>query len=300
MNFAIVGLLAESIGFARDILHIFTSRTSSVPSPGDGVSITHEKTIVHENRSVTLIRERVLDEKTLRKVIDDTNRHLESLLEIQSREILDELRRQRVRDALQEVQARVAALKLLLNGRELDSTVAMQLVISALNPLQVSLEVAKFRLQDYGDKEAWQFCYIVGTSALLSGYGFLGQDMPHMRAELKESMYSIQKLILNRAAARIIAAGNEVPWEQVPQLLTPEGVETLLELYRSADTEEVGGESEPIACDLESMTVNEVRSLAQGLEDANVLVRLIAEERNGKNRTGALEALRGRLNHLSE
>lgn len=294
MNLAIVGLLAESIGFARDILHIFTSRASSVPSPGDGASI------VHESRSVTLIRERVLDEKTLRKVIDDTNRHLESLLEIQSREIVDELRRQRVRDALQEVQARVAALKLLLNGRDLDSTVAMQLVISALNPLQVSLEVAKFRLQDYGDQEAWQFCYIVGTSALLSGYGFLGQDMPHMRAELKESIYAIQKLILNRAAARIIAAGSEVPWEQVPQLLTPEGVETLLELYRSADTEEDEEESEPIAYDLESMTVNEVRSLAQELKDANVLVRLIAEERKGKNRTGALEALRGRLNHLSE
>jgi hypothetical protein len=263
-------------------------------------SVIHERSIVHESRSVTIVRERVLDEKTLRKVIDDTNRHLESLIEIQSREILDELRRQRVRDALQEIQARVGALKLLLNGRDLDSAVAMQLVISALNPLQVSLEVAKFRLQDSGDKEAWQFCYIVGTSALLSGYGFLGQDMPHMRAELKESIYAIQKLILNRAAARIIASGNEVPWEQVPQLLTPEGVETLLELYRSVATEEEGRASEPTPYKIESMTVGEVRSLAQKLEDANVLVRLIAEERNGKNRTGALESLRGRLNHLSE
>ena len=245
-----VELIIQSVGFAREIFGLFTPK--SPEDEGSKVNIIHESKVVHERQIVRerthIVREKILDEEALRHVIDQTNQHLKRLLEVQGRQILAEMRRQRVQEAIQEVQARVSALKSLTGieseSSESESGIALQLVIGALNPLQVSLEVAKLRLQEYGQQEEiWQFCYIVGTSALLSGYAYLGQDMAHMRAELKETIYRVQREILNKAATKLLSMGKEIPWEQVPRLLLPEGVEDLAQLYRSATENEIEAEA---------------------------------------------------------
>jgi hypothetical protein len=212
MSLLYVELLVESIGIAREVMSFFTA---------------------DEQHTVAIVQERVLDKQLLRDIIEETNEHFSKMLNTSSKEIIQEMRQNRVRDAVQDVQARVNALKTLLNTHTLDPNLITHLVISALNPLQVSLEVAKLRLQDYGDQETWQLCYISGTSALISGYAFLNQDVPHLREELEKSMKEVQRRVLNDAAAKIIMAKGEIPWECVPRLLSPEGIEDLHQLYRS-------------------------------------------------------------------
>jgi hypothetical protein len=56
---------------------------------------------------------------------------------------------------VQEVQARAAALKTLLQTKQLDATLVTQLVVQSLNPLQVSLEIARLRLQESSDEQTW-------------------------------------------------------------------------------------------------------------------------------------------------
>jgi Biotin-requiring enzyme len=184
-----------------------------------------------ETVQVSYVHEKVLDKDALNEFINRTNRHFDTIINAQTQLLIDESRRQRVREAIQEVQARVNSLKMLLNTHSLDSNITTQLVISALNPLQVSLEIAKFRIQDYGDQNTWEACYIVGASALLAGYSYLKQDVTRWQEELSKAMFSAQKRILNETAVKILEAKQEIPWEKVPQLLSPEGIENLLILY---------------------------------------------------------------------
>lgn len=279
MEPAFVGLLTAGIGFARSVLTLFVGQS-------EGGRRTE--------RSVTIIRERVLDKEALKRIINETNQHFSKMLESHTGEIIKAVQRQRVQDAVQEVQARVNALKVLLNAQNIDPNLTMQLVISALNPLQVSLEVAKFRLQDYGDPRTWQFCHIVGASALISGYAFLGQDVSHMVVELEEAMYETQKQVLNEAAVKIVASQKEIPWERVQFLLLPEGADELLELYNSV-TEELAS-----AYDVSAMSVEDIQIAVRKINNAAVLRQMQAQEAKGKNRTGALQAIASRLTSLPD
>lgn len=167
----------------------------------------------------------------------------------------------------------------------------MQLVISSLNPLQVSLEVAKLRLQDYGARDIWHLCYIIGNTALLAGYTFLKQDVTHLRESLEKSIYEAQRNMLNDAAAHIISSHGEIPWEQVPRLLSTDGADDLLNLYLSVT-------KKTKLLDVTNMKVGEIRSIALTISDSNTIQAMLIQEQKNKNRAGAIEALKQRQNQL--
>lgn len=287
------GLLTAGIGLARDVLATFRS------TKGDAATTTIERTVVVRERTehVERVVERGIDKATLQKVIAETNRHFVKLLDTHTAEIITEIRLQRIKDAVQEVQARVVSLKTLLNSPPVDQNVAMQLVISALNPLQVSLEVARFRLQDNGEHDAWRYCYLVGTSALIAGYAFLDHDASHLVVELQSAMYDSQRSILNATATTLLAAKREIPWENVPRFLSPEGADELLQLY-----EATLGPNKAIkpgkTFNVNEMTVADVRSTMAKVKDRASLQQLLRDERRSRQRQGVIEAVQARLREI--
>lgn len=306
-----IGLLTAGIGLARDVLsYVLVPKSLPVQQSLDqpASTISKRKTVIREREIVrehTIVREKVLDKKALLRIINDTTQQFSKLLDRHTAEVISEMRYQTIKQAVHEVQARVSSLKLIINTNTNDSQIATQLVISALNPLQVSLEVARFRLQDHGEKEVWQFCHITGTSALVSGYSFLKHDVSYMVEELQSSMYEVQKQILNDVAAKIILSGRELPWEQVPTLLSPEGVDNLLKMYRSVVKEQnptrklLGTKVSAASHDVSTMTISEIRTAVLKIGDPKVLDAMLSQERKGKYRDGAIVAIRSRLKELS-
>lgn len=285
-------LLTEGIGLARDVLSFFRPRLNetvanppAVPKPTPDLTVqSHEA-------------ERSIDKATLQKIIAQTNRQFERLLESQTQEILTELRANRIRDAVHEVQARVVALKSLLNAPPADPQIAMQLVLSALNPLQVSLEVARFRLQDAGEHEAWRYCYLVGSSALIAGYVFIHQDAAHLTLELQNAMYDTQRTIMNAAAENVIARKGEIPWDQVPRLLSPEGANDLLQFYETV-VGDGSAVSSSAAVNISTLNVAEARVAIAKVTDRAPLKKMLSDERRSKARHSVIVAIQQRLQQL--
>ncbi|MEO1094310.1 MAG: hypothetical protein AAFX01_05365 [Cyanobacteria bacterium J06638_28] len=220
MELVYIGLLTECIVFARDV---FSSVTSKLQN--EEVPISTQTAIKSDQV--------LLDESRLKSIIDESNLHFENLLDQYTQTIVSEIQRLRTQDAVQELQARINALKTLLNYQNISPEIASQLVITALNPLQVSLEIVKIKLSDLEDEksgsEVWDFCRIIGMSTLIAAYGYLGQDMPSLRVELESEIRTIHRNVLDEIA--LMASKGEIPWDEIPYLLSVNGIEDLMNLY---------------------------------------------------------------------
>jgi hypothetical protein len=216
-----VTLMSSAIGFAGQVLSSVIAKLKGSTSEQAGIS----------NQTIIGFNGQQFDRTFLEDVIKDSTAKIAELLEATSNDLKQEMREQRVREAVQDVQAHVAALRQLLSLREMNPQLAVQLVVSALNPLQVSLEIAKLRLRDYDKGDVWQYCYVIGTSALIAGYAYLAQDVPSLREDLEKTVRQVQVRMLNSIAQLMIPAKKNIPWEQVPRLLTIEGIYELSELY---------------------------------------------------------------------
>ena len=73
------------------------------------------------------------------------------------------------------------------------------------------------------------FCHVVGIKTLITGYGYAGQNVPTLRKDLEDSIYIFQKRLLDAIAQ----SNREIPWKEIPHLLTVDGVSDLYELYNS-------------------------------------------------------------------
>lgn len=218
MELIYINLLTECVVFARSVFSSCAVRF---------------KEEIQLNPSEASIQNQTLDEARFHEIINESSQHFDRLIDEYTQAIINEIQRLRIKDAVQELQARVNALKSLLSYHEMSPNVATQLVITALNPLHVSLEVVKLKLEDIENQsrgqEVWVFCRIVGISVLIAGYKFLGQDMPALQRELEEEIRAMHREILDDIAS--IASKGDIPWEDVPHLLSLDGIEDLAKLY---------------------------------------------------------------------
>jgi hypothetical protein len=218
------------------------------------------------------------------------------LLDVQTETIVDAIRQERVRDAVQDVRARSNALNALTSATELDAVVAHQLALTSLVPLEVSLQKARYVLEDYGSEEGWKYCNIVGTSALVAGYSFLGQTMQHLREQLDDDVKAIQESMLDDIAARSVAQGKTIPWRSIPELLKLEHTQLLLDAYEDS----VQGEPQlPDGVDPDHLTIGELEIELREVFDLDSLDALYSAECEGKSRIGALKAIDRRREQLS-
>lgn len=285
-------LLAAGIGFAGSVIAASISQAD--------IEINVVKTQYIPKESVAIVKEQVLNKQFLQNVIVQTYEHFSRLLDQQTDTIINEIQIQQIRYAVNDVQAHVQALQNLLELNTIDDPIlAIQLVTTALNPLQVSIEKARLQLEDYEGQEVWQYCHIVGTSALIAGFAFLGQDMPLLRQSLDKTIKRIQLHLLDEIAIKMLQSQEEFPWEQVPYLLTYEGVDRLLELYqKTTGNRFTDFSSTSLRINISQMTVEEVRQFLPQISDSQLLNEMISQEMTGKGRSTAIRAIRERINQL--
>jgi len=178
----------------------------------------------------------IFDKEFLEKAITDSTDQLSDLLKVVSTDIKQEIIEQGIIDVVQDLQAHIISMGRLINSvqkSEISPEVADKLIASGIYPLSVSIQRAELRLKFHGRHDMLSHCHIVGTNALLAGYRYLGQNAPSYQKDLEDSVYKFQKRLLDSIAYMTIHAKKEIPWEQVPHLMTIEGISDLVELYNS-------------------------------------------------------------------
>lgn len=254
--------------------------------------IHHEPITIYE--PVKIVEKRVLDKKFLTDVVDKTVEKLSILLNKQTVQFFYILEEHQIRGAIQELQARVSALKTLVNYTTLDPNIATQIMVSSLNPLQVSLNIVEIRLKDAGQNELWEYCYVVGNSALLTGYAYLGQDLPALREELEDHLKIIQNKLINQVAREIIISGGEIPWNEVPSMLKPENAYKILDLNKSYQ------QSLQMPFDLNKMSYDRVKASLRKVKNISMLKRIYTEEEKNRKRVRVLKAIEQRKDELDK
>jgi len=178
----------------------------------------------------------IFDKEFLEKAITDSTDQLSDLLKVVSTDIKQEIIEQGIIDVVQDLQAHIISMGRLINSvqkSEISPEVADKLIASGIYPLSVSLQRAELRLKYYGRDDMLSHCHIVGTNALLAGYRYLGQSAPSYQKDLEDSVLKFQKRLLDSIAYMTIHTKKEFPWEQVPRLITIEGISDLVEFYNS-------------------------------------------------------------------
>ena len=223
----ILPFIATAISFAGKII------TAIQTNPETKEKSNSDSQNLQVNISPTL----TMNKQFLENVIDETSDLLSKLMSETEARIIEEIKNQIIKDAVYQLQAHTKSLRHLLDIKDTESAIATQLVITALNPLQVSLEVAKMKLEEQGQKELWNYCYFIGGSALLAGYAYIGQDMSSLKEEITSELKRIQRKMLNETAFIILQKEQDFPWERVPALLSVEGAEEMAKLYLTLQPE---------------------------------------------------------------
>ena len=202
--------------------------------------VEERNTYINDNRTLVADRRTYIqnnltvhqvDKRFFNEVIDRANQNLSNVIANGIETIITEIRREQARNAVREVQAHVTTLHSLAGFNDLDPQLAVQLMTNILNPLQIRIEYARLTLTEAEDQNLWNLCYLSGTTALITGYAFLGQDVPHLREALESRMQEIQITLIDEVARKQLSGHKSFPWEKVPRLLLPEGADDLAELY---------------------------------------------------------------------
>lgn len=178
----------------------------------------------------------IFDKEFLERTITDSTDQLSELLKVASADVKQELIEQSIIDVVQDLQAHIISMGRLINSvqtSDISPEMADKLIANGIYPLSVSLQKAELRLKYYGRDDMLSHCHIVGTNALLAGYRFLGQSAPSYQKDLEDSVLKFQKRLLDSIAYMTIHTKKEFPWEQVPRLITIEGISDLVEFYNS-------------------------------------------------------------------
>ena len=174
----------------------------------------------------------VFDKEVFEDTIVESSEQLANLINVTSLNLKQEMREQSILDVIQDLQAHVATLGDLLGlakTSEITPALAAQLIGDGLVPLNKSLRKAEIRLTQYKRDDMRLFCHVVGLNTLISGYIYLGQNVPTLKKDLEDSIYIFQKSLLDS----IVQSKHQIPWNKVPHLLTTDGISELVELYDS-------------------------------------------------------------------
>ena len=232
------------------------------------------------------------DGEFLKDAIDSAFERLEALIATQVKEFKVELRKERTRQLVVSLQAKVAALKNLIVLQDSDSGLTGDVVKSAIFPLRAAIEEVT---ADVGEASPhlMDYCLIVGNSALVAAYGYLGHDAKPIRLELEMAVRRVQTSLLDQIALERLKMGIGFPWERVPRLLEAENAHELRHLYLESMEQASAGSAV-------QKPVKEVRQLISDTVDIRELQVLERVERASRGRATVLEALAARIRKLEK
>jgi len=312
IDVATVALLTAGVKLANEVVSVYgrsreVSEHTRISTPGRPAgkdrSLTVERT--RHTHETLIVNNRAVNRDDMDRIIREAVSSLDELISHSSGRIVDELRSARVKDAIQDVKARAVSLNLLLTEEELDPSVVIQILVGSLNPLQVSLEKARYVMEDYGDKESWQHCYLVGAAALLAGYKYIGQQPGYLERDLREHTVLVHCSILDKIAAMCIESARPIPWQDVPTLIRPEGADALRELFASVESAVAAIEQAPshstgpqLPFDVSVVDEREITTRLEMVTDVGALRRMVEIETAGRGRRSIHGALYKRISDL--
>lgn len=178
----------------------------------------------------------ILDKEFVENTVIDSSEQLAELLNARSVDIRREIQEQSIVEAVQELQAHIKSIGKILSfveTSEITPAMAERLITGGLLPLQIALEKTELRLTHYGKDDLRLYCHVIGTNTLIAGYAYAGQSVPTLHTDLKDSIYSFQKRLLDAISQSHQVSNLDMPWDKVPFLLTADGISELYELYNS-------------------------------------------------------------------
>ncbi|MCG8459728.1 MAG: hypothetical protein MI919_25890, partial [Holophagales bacterium] len=238
--------------------------------------------------------ERRLDAVFLKRSIDSAFDRLEALIGAQVKEFRSELRKERTRQLVVALQAKVAALKNLIVLQDSESGLTAEVVKASIFPLRSAVEEVAADVGD-GSPHLVDYCLIIGNSALVAAHGYLGHDAHQIRSELETAVRRVQVDLLDQIALQRLQLGMRFPWDRVSYLLEVENACELQRLYiDSLEESKAGG------LVVMRQPAKEVRQLISTMVDVGQLQALERVERAGRSRATVLEALSARIRKLTK
>ena len=186
---------------------------------------------------------------------------------------------------------------------EKKSDLVLQLILTSLNPLQVSIEKAKLKFKDKDYEFLWRYCYITGTASLLSGYAYLGLSLPDVKEELEREILIIKKEVLTELANKYYSLNKTFPWEKVDSFLKNDNIEELVQMSKSindtiSDIEYNARREKEKKISILEQTVADLRYDISNIWDRETLDILYDAEKEDKYRYTVLELIEKQLQKI--
>lgn len=228
---------------------------------------------------VSIPRRTADDQAELKRTIQESTLSLGQLVRSGVDETIDAIRRNRILGAMDDLRARVTLMNDLLRETNIDLQVTERLVSQVLTPLRESVIKTGHILEESNDQDLIASCRIVGLTALVAGYEYLGQgDKTSLKSDLRQELLSLQKRMLSRYARGCLEKGEEFPWEDVPHLLEVTQAKMLAEKYVMAERTVESYVVEDDDFEPSKMTVAEAKQFVAEITNFKVLESFIAWE----------------------
>ena len=206
------------------------------------------------------------------------------------RSIIDEIRRQRTRDAIQDVQARANSLRVLSNAKGVDNAIVSQISHGNTHALRDEPRKGEVLAVDLRTPESWVLLPYCGFEALSSpGTRTLANPLLTSSKNFSKRSGPFRSAYWTTSRKDAMADERTAPWSEVPELLTLEGSERLPEIVQRYTG---CVRSQPPPFDPGMLSVEQLRDRVDRLPDIVEIDALLGAEKEGKARAGAFRARR--------
>lgn len=198
---------------------------------------TWEKTTEEQSEILHAIAR---NQEQLKRTIKQSTEILGTLIKSQSLAIINNIEQNRARNAIDDLKAGVTAMKAILVETNISKELTGQFVTQHLMPVRHYMIKASNILDEFEDKNLVSCCRIVGLTALVAGYEYMGQNVDTgLKKELGDELLVLQKRMLTQYARSILLRGEDFDWEKVTEMLSPKGAKELAQRFIEI------GDSEP-------------------------------------------------------
>ncbi|MBI3582916.1 MAG: hypothetical protein HY096_03065 [Nitrospinae bacterium] len=237
-------------------------------------------------------------QEQLKRAIKQSTEILGTLIKSESLAIIEKMERDRARNAIDDLKAGVTAMKEILGEDNISKELTEQFVTHHLVPLRRYLIKASNILDESEDKNLGRCCRIIGLTALVAGYEYLGQNVDTgLKKELGNELLALQKYMLTGYAFSILTRGEEFEWENVPDMLSPKGAESLAHLFiQSNEKKELTKKkiTKKKVPNPNKMSATEAKKAVKRITDMDSLVFFVGTEELGKNRYSVISECQNR------
>lgn len=249
-----------------------------------------EKSAANTEVQSEALRAIIRKQDQLKRTIKQSTEILGTLIKSESLAIIEKMEQDRARSAIDDLKAGVTAMKEILGETNISKELTERFVTQHVVPVRHYMIKASNILDESEDKNLGRCCRIIGLTALVAGYEYMGQNVDTgLKKDLGDELLALQKYMLNKYATSTLLEGKDFDWEKVPEMLSVRGAEALAQrLIETGDD----------VADVSEMTVTKAKEAIANISNWGTLVSCAGYEAIFKNRISVMDACRKRWNEL--